>query len=297
MQEQRSRPWRFAALGVLMVIFGVLGGGAGPAGAAVTVSDGETVAGISVDEVVSALADNHVAVLDSTASESDLAAIAADARSKGLNLWIVSLSKRLTNDDAKQLAELIRARLHGTVLVLSPTAGGQDSDELSGSQQADAQAAAIAAGSDDVAAARAYLESATAKGFPWPLVIIGMLVLVVIGAIAYGLIRRNRKKSADHEALADLTKGLQNRLQVLAPLMLTITSRIGLVDRPDLADRFNRAGADYTRLGGEVATPLTSRAEVDRAAAEVATVEKTLDDIDRQLDALLPGLEGPSPAG
>ncbi|WP_029135913.1 Rv1476 family membrane protein [Nakamurella lactea] len=308
MQDQRHRRRRWVPTGVLVLILAFLGlasGGpafgesasAAPAGPSAGIFDGDTIGGVSVDDVVSALGTNHVAVIGTTASESELAQIAQQARDGGVNLSIVSLKTRLTSKDAQTLAGEIKARVGGTVLVLTPDSAAQYSDELSGSQQSAAEAAVKAAGGDDVSAARAYMESATAKPFPWSLVVIGLVALVVIGAIVYGVIGRNRRKKADHEALADLTLGLGKRLQVLAPLMLTITSRIGLVDRPDLADRFNRASGDYTRLGGVVATPLTSRAEVDRTAAEIATVEKTLDDIDRQLDTLLPGLEGPSPAG
>lgn len=314
MQDQRHRPRRFTVTGALIVIFLALTVGAvSPAGAApvaagssaglstvdrlLAAPDDDTVAGISVTDVVNDLADDHVAVIGSGADPAALASIAAEARSNGVNLSIVSLSTRLTNDDARLLAEKVRSRVHGTVLVLTPTSGGQDSDELSGTKQDDAKAAAAAAGGDDVAAARAYMESATAKAFPWSLVIIGVIILVVIGAIVYGVIGRNRKKKADHDALADLTRGLSKRIETLAPLMLSIPPRIDLAKRPDLEDRFNRAGAEYTKLRDLVATPLGSRREVDATATDVAALEKTLDDIDQQLDVLLPGLEPPSPAG
>lgn len=296
MSDQRLSP-RWKAFGLLAAVLAFLMTALAPNVAAADDPNDPTIGGVSVDQVVKALGDDHVAVIGSGADEAALAKIAAAARAKGLDLSIVSLSARLTSDYADTLAQQVLTRVHGTVLVLTPVSGAPDSDELSEKQQQDAAAAAKAAGGSDVSAAQAFADSATAKPFPWSLVVIGAIILVVIGAIVLGMRERTRKRKADHATLADLTQGLAKRVGVLGSLILGISARIGMVERPDLQARFGRGSAEYNRLRDQVATPLQSRTEVDAAAADIAALDKQLGDIDEQLDALLPGLEPPAPAG
>lgn len=262
-----------------------------------TAADGEVIDGVKVDDVVSELSDNHVAVIGSRADEKALAQVVDDARNKGLEFSVVSLSARLTNDDAHLMAEEVRSRVGGTVLVLTPVSGGVDSSKLSGSQQDDAKAAAKAAGDDDVAAARAFVDSATAKGFPVFLVVISAVILAILGAIGAGIWQRRRRKEMDAETLADLSKVLAERLGKLAPLVLSIPPRLEVAHRPDLDARFNAASGDYSRLQATIATPLGSRREIDATTAQIADLEKRMVAVDQELDTLLPGLEPPSPAG
>ncbi len=300
------RTGRLGVVGRLLTVLVLLAGAlltdsvsqaaAVPAGPAIAV-DGEVIGGVKVDDVVTALSDDHVAVIGSRANEAALAQVVTDARNKGLEFSVVSLSARLTDSDTRLLAEEVRSRVGGTVLVLTPVSGWVDSSKLSGSQQDAAKAAAKAAGDDDVAAARAFVDSATDKGFPVFLVVIGAVILVILIAIGAGIWQRRRRKETDAETLADLSKGLAERLGKLAPLVLSIPPRLEVAHRLDLDARFNAASGDYSRLQATIATPLGSRREIDATTAEIADLEKRMVAVDQELDTLLPGLEPPSPAG
>lgn len=295
MPEVRRHPIHRAWLLVLLAPLWLLLAGTGPAAAAAAPED--VIGGISVDAVVASLADDHVAVVESRFSEPALAQVVADARSENLMLSVVSVGDRLLASDAQELAAVVQSRVGGTVLVLSPTAGGQYSSELSTSQQEDAQSALLAAGDDDVAGVRAYVDSATSEGFPWAIVGIVVLIAGVLGAVAFGAWRRHRQQQDDDEQLADLATGLSDRLANLAPQVLGLAPRVEVAGRPDLEDRFNRASGDYAVLKETLATPPQNRAEIDRTAASMSDLERRLDDLDTELDALLPGIEPPSPAG
>ncbi len=289
-------PWPSASATVRSVAHGV------PAAVTAAVPDraaagDDVIGGVRVADVVVALADNHVAVIGSAADEAQLAQVVSDARAKNLKLSVVSLKARLTQSDATLMAAEVRTQVGGTVLVLTPTSGGLDSSELSGTQQKTARAAAAAAGDDDVAAARAFADSATAKGFSWLLVVVGVIVLGILAVVGAGIWRRKRKAGTDLQALAELSTHLSDRLGRLAPQILGIAPRIEVAKRPDLDARFDRASGDYSQLQETLATPLGTRQAIDAATAQIAALEKRLAAIDQELDTLLPGLEPPSPAG
>lgn len=293
MPEVRRHPFHRAWLLVPLAALGLLLAGTGPAAAAPE----DVIGGISVDDVVTSLADDHVAVVGSRFSEAELAQVVADARSENLMLSVVSVGEPLLKQVASDLTAEVHSRVGGTVLVISPQGSDQESSELSNAQQDDAQAALLAAGQDDVAAVRAYVDSATATGFPWTIVGIVALIAVVLGAVAFGAWRRHRQQQDDDEQLADLATGLSDRLGNLAPQVLGIAPRVEVAGRPDLEDRFNRASGDYAALKETLATPPQNRAEIDRTAASMSDLERRLDDLDTELDALLPGMEPPSAAG
>ncbi|MDQ6657661.1 MAG: hypothetical protein M3Z00_05465 [Actinomycetota bacterium] len=311
MPHRRRRPGRWPALAPLLAAIGLFALAApaaampSPAVAAAhaigasaeLVADVDTIGGIKIDTVVSELADDNVAVIGSRASESALAGVAAAAKSRGLQLAIVSLGARLTESDANLMAQELRSRVGGTVLVLTPTSGGVDSSTLSGTQQSAAKAAAAKAGDDDVAASTAFVDSATAKGFPTVLVVVGVIVVLIVAVIVAGYLRRRRTQQQDHASLAVRTAELADRVGKLSPLILAIAPRMDVAKRPDLSARFNQAGADYTTLRDAVAKPLATGSEIDAAAAEIADLQRRLGSLDEQLDTLLPGMEPPSPAG
>jgi len=260
-------------------------------------ADEDVIGGVRVADVVAALNDDHVAVIGSATDEARLAQVVSDARARNLELSVVSLKARLTVSDAKLMAAEVQTKVGGTVLVLTPTSGGLYSSELSGTQQDAAKAAAVAAGDDAVAAARAFADSATAKGFPWLLVVVGVVVLGILAVVGAGIWRRKRRADTDQQALAELSTHLSDRLGKLAPQILGIAPRLEVAKRPDLDARFDRASGDYSQLQARMATPLVRRQEIDAATAQIADLEKRLAAIDRELDTLLPGLEPPSPAG
>lgn len=310
MPQRHRRSGRLVPIAALLAAIGLLAlaapaaamprpavGAAASTVSSLLVADTDTIGGVKIDTVVSELADDNVAVIGSRASESALAGVAKDARSRGLQLFIVSLSARLTEQDAKLMAQEVRSRVGGTVLVLTPTAGGEDSSTLSGNQQSAAKAAANRAGDDDVAASKAFVDSATSKGFPSVLLVVGVIVVVIIAVILVGYLKRRRKQQEDHASLAELTAALADRVGKLSPLVLAIAPRVDVANRPDLSARFNQASGDYTTLRDTVAEPLATRKEIDATTAAIADLEKRLGSLDEQLDTLLPGMEPPSPAG
>ncbi|MGI8417020.1 MAG: DUF6676 family protein [Nakamurella sp.] len=313
MPQRHRRSGRLAAIAALLAAIGLvalttpaaasalprpaIGTSAAVSTSSLFVADTDTIGGVKIDTVVSELADDNVAVIGSRASESALAGVAADARKHGLQLSIVSLGVSLAEADAKLMAKDVQARVGGTVLVLTPDGAGQWSSELSGARQDDAKKAALSAGIDDVAAASAYEKSATAKGFPWVLVVVAIVVVAIAGAVVAGYLKRRRKQQEDHATLAELTAALNDRVGKLSPLVLAIAPRVDVANRPDLTSRFNQASSDYSTLRDRVATPLGSRKELDATTAEIADLEKRLGSLDQQLDTLLPGMEPPSPAG
>lgn len=266
------------------------------AAASVTPRSAEIIGSVDVDRAVSDIQATGVALAGgSTADANALRQVVRDARDKKLRLSVVSVGVNLTGADAEALARAVQSRVNGTVLVLSTDSSADFTNELSESQRSDARAAAVAAGRDDVAAARGYAEAATAEGFPWFIVVICVVVALIIGAVIWGLLRRNKSHQMDEQQLADLTAALRQRIQRLAPLVLSVGARVDVAGRPDLSDRFARASGEFSRLQETLATPLTSRAEVDSATARVADVEKSMGRLDAELDDLLPGMEPPSP--
>lgn len=269
-----------------------------PPGAEVVSAPGDDViGGISVDEVVAALGDDHVAVLaGSTTSESELAAVAKIGWDKGFKIYLVSLGRNLLEADAKALATQVLTQTGGTVLVMCPITGAVQSETMSTNEQQRALDAYLSQ-QGDVASAKAFIESATSPGFPWVLVLLVLLVVAVLVGLGWQVLQRRRKNEASAEALAELTKGLAERLGKVAPLMLSISPRVDLAGRPDLKDRFQQSSTEYTELLSTTSTPLPSRAAVNETGARIAALEKRLGDLDAALDELLPGIEPPAPAG
>ncbi|NNG34346.1 DUF6676 family protein [Nakamurella aerolata] len=256
----------------------------------------EVIGSVNVDQAVRDVQASGVALAGgSTADANALRQVVSSARGKKLQLSVVSVGFNLTGADAEALAKAVQSRVNGTVLVLSTDSSADYTNELSESQRADARAASVAAGRDDVAAARAYANAATAEGFPWFIVMICVVVAVIVGAIIWGLVRRNKSHQMDEQQRADLTAALRQRLERLAPLVLSVGSRVDVAGRPDLSDRFARASGEFSQLQEELATPLSSRGEVDSTTARVAEVEKVMGRLDAELDDLLPGMEPPSP--
>lgn len=253
----------------------------------------EEVADYQINDLVTDLGDDGVAVVGSSANVAELTKIAADAHNQGIKLSIVVLGKNLIQVDSTQIAELVRARVGGTTLVLTPTSGGFNSDEVSISKQNEAAKAAGKYLTNPVEAARQFAAVLTKKGFPWILVLIGLVVVGIGVAVFLGFRKRRASEVADEQQLASLTQSLHERVSKLASLVLANSSRVDLAQRPDLTEKATRAGAEYNRLREKLSAPLKSRDEVNQYGSEVSTLEKQVTDLDGELDALLPGLEPP----
>jgi hypothetical protein len=95
----------------------------------------------------------------------------------------------------------------------------------------------------------------------------------------------------------ELAAGLQQRSTALAGQILGLSERVEVLGRPDLEARFDQASADYSRLQETLALPVTDRTAVNGAATTLSDLERRLDQLDREVDVLAPGIEPPSPTG
>jgi len=252
---------------------------ASPAGGiALRAGDVDTV----VSEALDQLDSSQVAlVAGSTADRSDLAAVTARARDRNVQLWIVSVGGRqsLTQDQTNTVGDRVLDAKGGTVIVLSADWITIRSDDYSSDARQAASDAAADAGSSDAAAARAALDSLTAKAFPWGWVILGVVLAVVVLALAGAWWERRRRRLRDADELARLTSALADRVGALAPAILTLSDQVPLSGRADLTDRFNQASSDYNTLRDKLATPLPSRRAVRTMDGEVAALESTIGEI------------------
>jgi hypothetical protein len=245
-----------------------------------------------VDALVTAalqqLAGSPVALLSDPGADADtLAQVAQDARGRGITLWIVAIGDdSLTQADTDAVADRVRDHKGGTVIALSPGFVSVFSDQVDAGAQQDAAEAAGRAGSD-TAAARAALDSLTAKGFPWLAVIIGVIAAVLIAAVAGGLWEKRRRSKADAGALARLTAGLADRVGALAPAIVTLSDQVDLIRRADVTDRYNQASSDYNTLRDTLATPLPSRRAVAAGDRKVSALEFTVTDLTATVNAAL----------
>ena len=199
-----------------------------------------------VKQALQQLASGPVAVLaGSGADRSALQAVVTDAASRDLALWIVSIGPEaaLTEQQNIAVGDRVLAEKHGTVLALSTEWIAVRSDGYTSDQLQSASDAASAAGSD-VSAARAAVESLTATAFPWGWLILGVIIAVIVLALVGGWWERRRRRRADAEELARLTGELADRVNALAPAIITLSDQVTLTGKADLVDRFNRASAD-----------------------------------------------------
>lgn len=258
--------------------------------------DGEIIGGITVAQAADDLRDDGVAAISSSVQASALVPIVADARSKDLAFGVLVTDIEMSQPSCNELAGALSAATGLTVLVLTPRAGRAASSTLSSSVLAEAQDAAAVQDTDDVAAARAFVAKATEKSSgPW-LLIGGVAVVLLIAVLGWWWSRRRAQgRTGDH--LAELSAGLQQRSTALADQILGLSDRVEVLGRPDLEARFDQAGADYGRLQETLAQAVTDRAAVNSAATTLSDLERRLDQLDREVDALAPGIQPPSPAG
>ena len=280
---------------VAIMLLGVLASGPAAAGA-VGLADDVIIGGITVATAAEDLRDDGVAAISSSIQVSALAPIVADARSKDLEFGVLVTDIAMSQASCNDLAGALSAATGLTVLVLTPNAGKASSSTLSASVLTDAQDAAAVYGTDDVAAARAFVTKATERSSgPWML-IGGVALLVIIGVLGWWWSRRRSKDRAGHH-LEELTAGLQQRSAALADEILGLSERVEVLGRPDLEARFDQAGADYSRLQETLGQPVTDRGAVNTAATALSDLERRLDQLDREVDALAPGIQPPSPTG
>lgn len=118
-----------------------------------------TIAGIDLGQIQHTLTDSHVAGVDSTANLGKLKTIVAAARAKGLALSVVSIGKKISNDDTSAISRQLFSRIGGTMLVLSPSLVSARTDQLTDAQR-DKAVKAAAGADDDEQAVTKFIDSA-----------------------------------------------------------------------------------------------------------------------------------------
>ncbi len=256
-------------------------------GTAIDSPGGEVIGGVDVDAAVAALGDDHVAVLGGSGSETDLADAVAEARTDGLGLSVVSVASSLTGQQAMEIAGAVQVQTGGTVLVVSPDAIGSRSTTVSNSADEAARTAAAEA-ADPPAAVRAYTDVATEKPFPWSIVLIGAIILVIAAGVV-GRIRVGRRRTPQDPAeFADLTGGLAERLDELGPVLEALEPQVETAGREDIVEHLTWAANQHEELRRRLLVPLTSRTEVDEIASDVSRLDECVQSIVDQLDGVAP---------
>ena len=122
-------------------------------------SGGGTIAGIDLDSVLTDLESTNVAAVESDVDLDKLADAVNDARAHGLQLAVLSIGSKISDDDTASISDSLFASLGGTVLVLSPSLVSARSEQLTSAQR-DAAIKAAASGKNDLQAVTKFIESA-----------------------------------------------------------------------------------------------------------------------------------------
>jgi hypothetical protein len=257
-------------------------------GTAVVVEySGEVIGGVDIDAAVADLGDDHVTVVGESGAETDLAEAVSESRAEGLALSVVSVASSLTTQQAMDIAGAVQVQSGGTVLLLSPDAIGSRSNTVSTAADEDARTAA-AEGADPPAAVRAYTDVATEKPFPWSILLIGAIILLIAAGIVGRIRVRHRRKPQDADALNDLTRGLAARLDELGPALEALEPRVEATGREDIVEHFTRAAHQHEELRQRLRVPATSRTQIDEMASELSRLDDRVQTITGQLELLAP---------
>ncbi len=124
--------------------------------------DPGVIAGIHLASVLADLESSHVAGIDSSADLDKLRSTVDRARSKGLQMSVVSIGKKISNADTSAISSELFAVLGGTLLVLSPSLVSARTDQLTNSQRHKALKAAADAKGDEKAVTK-FIDSALAS--------------------------------------------------------------------------------------------------------------------------------------
>ena len=109
----------------------------------------ETIAGVALAPVLADLAASHVAGVNSTADLAKLATLVDGARSRGLELSVVSIGRKISDSDTSAISDALFASTGGTLLVLSPSLVSARSDQLTDQQRNNAIRAAADGNTDE----------------------------------------------------------------------------------------------------------------------------------------------------
>lgn len=159
---------------------------------------------LDLDAIVAQLKATGVyAPADQTAA---LEQVVAKAESNGHELHLVVLDKSYTPFTVfRDIATELQAQVGGTVIVFGGTGTGTSSSEFSRVELEDGTSEVTAGTAPAIAAEQIY-DRATAPHVDWTLVTIGLIVVVVIGAVVARMTQLRRRRAAA-DALAPAANG------------------------------------------------------------------------------------------
>lgn len=228
-------------------------------------------------------ADQVVVESGAEGDESELRGIVADAADAGLTLYIVSIAGSST--DAEALANSLRGRLGGTVLVVTPDSLGASSATLAASetnrgldaftgsieQGSAAFVAAVAQGSTVVAANAETTDTSGSAGGSSTGFWVVLLVLVG-GAVGLFLFVRSRNRKRVIQELATRREAVTEELGAIGQEILLLADRVQMADNAQATQHFRDGNEQYLELQDQLdgATSLWQVTEVDYAADTAA---------------------------
>jgi len=250
------------------------------------------VGGVDIDAVVEDLADDHVAIVGTVAgSEADWAAVVNDARDAHLNLSVVVLGTSPDGATPTEVAEAVLGQIKGTVLVLSPASSDGHSIGLASNDVGQAQVDAVVAELDGSAAtpatAQAVVDRLMGDGFPWLLVGVGGLIVIVCLGVAYGLWRGRQHRRRGADAPAELTAWLRTRLAEEAGRLGGLAQQVAGTRRDDLRSRLQDAEAEREAILAVLDDGPLDRARIDAVAGRLATLDGEVSKLCADVDAAL----------
>ena len=214
-------------------------------------------------------------------SQTELRRSVADARDAGITLYVVSM--RGSSTDAESLADSLRDRIGGTVLVVTPESLGASSASLSQTdldRGLDAFSGTVDAGTVSFVEAIAGStgagnsgDSTTAGGSGgsgWSFLIVLLVIVGLIVAVVVFVRSRNRRRVTDE--LSARRRAVAEELAAVGQEILALADRVALADNTAATNHFRQGNEQYLELQEELeeATSLWQVTEVDYAADTAA---------------------------
>ena len=240
----------------------------------------QTAAAQSISDIEDELRVDHVYVEDGAeGSEAGLRAVVADAADTGMTLYIVSISG--SNTDAESLANSLRARLGGTVLVVTPESLGASSaalaesltnrglDAFTGTIE-EGSAAFVAAVSDQLVAGEGGSGGSDGGGSGLTVLVVLLVIVGLIVVLVIWVRSRNRTR-VKHELTVRRT-AVTDELGDIGHDILTLADRVTVADNSEATAHFRSGNEQYLELQDqlEAAVSLWAVTEVDYAADTAA---------------------------
>jgi len=117
------------------------------------------------------------------------------------------------------------------------------------------------------------VDNLTDDGFPWLLVVVaGLIVLLCLG-VAYGLWRGRRHSRERVEVHAELTAWLGSRLAELASRLDQLEGPVTATGRDDLGSRLRSAEAEGQGIAAALDDEPLDRIRIDAVAGRLATLD------------------------